>query len=82
MNIIVDASILISAVINPGGKEAAFILNPNYKIDLVAPEFIYEEVNSKKEKIIAASQHNQYSLNESLRLLYNMLTVFSVDRYN
>ena len=48
MTIIIDANIIISALINPNGKEAVFILNYSDKVDFVAPDLIYKEVVSKK----------------------------------
>ena len=81
MTIIVDASVVISALINPAGKEASIIFNFFGKVDFVAPDLMYEVVLLKKNKIIASSHINEFSLAESLLLIYNTISVLSVEKY-
>lgn len=81
MTIIVDASIIISVLINPAGKEAAFIFDYADKVDFIAPDLIYKEVASKKNKIIAGSHLNESSLEQSLLLIYTTFSVISVEKY-
>lgn len=82
MTIIVDASIVISALINPLGKEAKIIFNFYEKVDFVAPDLIFKEILLKKNKIVASSYFSESSLNESLELITNILSVFSVYKYD
>ena len=50
MTVIIDANIIISALINPNGKEAVCIFDYADKIDFVAPDLIFREVQSKKTR--------------------------------
>jgi predicted nucleic acid-binding protein len=82
MTIIVDASIIISALINPSGKEAALIFDYAEKVDFVAPDLMYDEVFSKKNKIINSSHHTEISLKESIELITLNLSIFSIAKYD
>ena len=82
MTVIIDANIIISALINPNGKEAVFILNYSDKVDFVAPDLIYKEVVSKKSKILKSSHHTEETLQTSLELITNNISVFSVSKYD
>ena len=81
MTIVVDASILISALINPTGKEAAILFDCAEKVDFVAPDLIFTEVLSKKN-IISNSHLSESSFEQSLRLIQSTLSVFSVEKYH
>jgi predicted nucleic acid-binding protein len=82
MTIIIDASVIISALINPNGKEAVLILNYSDKVDFVAPDLIYKEVVSKKSKILRSSHHTEETLQTSLELITNNISIFSVSKYD
>ena len=82
MTIIVDANILISALINPSGKEASIILDNNAKVEFIAPDIIYTEVLAKKNKIIAGSHHTEITFEKSRLLLFSPITVLSVDKFD
>ena len=82
MTIIIDAGIIISALINPAGKEAAIIFDYADKVDFVAPDLLYEEVLSKKNKIITNSHLNEASFEQSLLLITDTISVFSVEKYS
>jgi predicted nucleic acid-binding protein len=81
MTVIVDANIIISALLTPTGKEASLIFNSADIVDFAAPETIYLEIISKKNKIISASHHNTISFIQSLELLLSKITIFSVEKY-
>ncbi|MEP7236703.1 MAG: PIN domain-containing protein [Ferruginibacter sp.] len=82
MTIIIDANILISALINPAGKEAAIILDENDKVEFIAPDLIYTEVLSKKNKIIEGSHLTNSVFEKSLLLISDSITVFSVNKFH
>jgi predicted nucleic acid-binding protein len=82
MTIIVDASIIISALFNPAGKEAAFIFDYAEKLDFVAPDLMYKEVLSKKNKIIDNSHHTETTFVESVELLTTNISIFSIYKYD
>ncbi len=82
MTIIVDASIFISALINPSGKEASIIFNSHEKVDFVAPELVFKEVLSKKNKIISGSYHIESSIAESILILETIISIFDVEKYH
>lgn len=82
MTIIIDASIIISALIKPAGKEAAIIFDYAHKVDFVALYLMYDEVLLKKNKIIANSHLNEASFEQSLLLITDTISVFSVEKYS
>jgi predicted nucleic acid-binding protein len=82
MTIIVDASVIISTLINPFGKEAAFLFDYAEKIDFVAPDLMYAEVFSKKSKIINSSHHTETSFKGSLELITLNFSIFSIAKYD
>jgi predicted nucleic acid-binding protein len=55
MTVVVDANILISAIINPSGTIPFLLFNTNDAIDFVAPQFIIEEIELHQSKIIAVA---------------------------
>lgn len=76
-----DANIIISALIHPAGKEASLIFDYAHIVDFAAPDFIYNEILPKRNKIIAGSHHTENTLDESLQLIIDKISVFSVEKY-
>ena len=82
MTVIIDANIIISALINPNGKEAACIFDYADKVDFVAPDLIFREVQSKKNKIISNTHLTGSSFEQSLELIATTFSVYGVAKYN
>lgn len=82
MTIIIDANIIISALINPNGKEAALIFDYTHKVDFAAPGLLFREVQSKKNKIISTSHLTGSSFDQSLELISTAFSIYDVARYN
>jgi predicted nucleic acid-binding protein len=82
MTIIVDASIIISTLINPSGKEASLIFNNHERVDFVAPALVFQEVLSKKSKILSSTHHSESSIAESILLLETIISIFDVEKFS
>lgn len=54
MKVIADTNIIISALINPKGREADIMLNPSYAFDKYTCYFLYDEILKHKSKILKA----------------------------
>jgi len=53
MNLVIDANILMSALISTEGKTFDLIFNENF--NLVAPKFLMDEINKYKKEILSKS---------------------------
>ena len=53
MRLIIDANILMSALIRPLGKTCELIFDD--KLELLAPDYIFEEFHKHKEEILEKS---------------------------
>jgi len=67
MKLIIDANILISALINTEGKTYDLIFNK--KIKLFAPEYLNEKTNKYKNEILLKSRLSEKEFNLFLSLL-------------
>jgi len=77
MTVIVDANIVISAIINPKGIIPFLLFNSNDKIEFVVPSFIIEEIELHKSKIIAAADISNSAFNSLLNSIKQNLFIFS-----
>ena len=67
MEIVIDANIVMSALISTQGKTFDIIFNDRLK--LYAPEFLLEEVNKYKDEIIERTNISEYEFNLFLALI-------------
>jgi predicted nucleic acid-binding protein len=79
MTIIVDANILISAIINPDSFIGTTLLTQNNKVDYVLPSFASEEAFMQKKRICKTLQIDEQFFDSNLAAIQNACLVFSID---
>ncbi|MES1222465.1 MAG: PIN domain-containing protein [Bacteroidota bacterium] len=79
MTVIVDANILISAILNPKGKISEILRYQSNKIDFAAPLFIKDEVNSHQKRLSIESGMSTAYFSDATRIYYNNILFFSVE---
>ena len=79
MTIIVDANILISAIINPDSFIGATLLTQNNNIDYVLPSFAIEETLYHKERICKTLNIKELFFEKNLDAIHNGCLVFASD---
>lgn len=67
MELIIDANVLISALISPEGKTREIIFA--YDIKFYAPEFLFTEIEEHKEEILKKSRLSDDEFDLALNLL-------------
>lgn len=70
MRVIVDANVLINALITPKGKAADIILDPLERVEKYSCYYLYIEILKHKDKILKATKLNEP---EFLEVLYAFL---------
>jgi len=73
MDLVVDANILISSLISSHGKTFELMLNDNFS--LIAPEFIFEEVEKYKEDILKKSNLSEDEFNLFLSIISSRINI-------
>lgn len=71
MDLVIDANIIISAIISFGGKTNELIFSD--KTDLFAPEYLMEEFNKHKLEILEKSGLAEVELDLALAILYSKI---------
>jgi predicted nucleic acid-binding protein len=79
MTIIVDANILISAIINPDSFIGTTLLTQNSYVDYVLPSFAIEEASFHKKRICNTLQIDETFFENNLKAILNTCLVFSID---
>jgi len=79
MELIIDANILMSALIAPQGK--TFDLIYNNRIRLFAPEFLLEEVKKHKEEILDKSGLSESDFEIFLTLIISRIEIISKSEF-
>jgi predicted nucleic acid-binding protein len=80
MNLVIDANILMSALISTNGFTFNLILNE--KIELIAPEFLFEEIEKYREEIYKKSGLSYEEFNLFLSLLYSEINFIPKEDFN
>lgn len=66
MDLVLDSNILISGLITPNGTISKLILKDLDKSKLICPEFLFQELINKFEKIKKITKLKAYQLNEMI----------------
>lgn len=77
MTIIVDANIILSAIINPYSPIAQLLFSTNLKVDFVLPEFALQEISIHKNRICEKSNISAKIFGKTLEGILNNLLIFS-----
>lgn len=79
MRVVIDANILMSALISTNGFTFNLILNE--EIELIAPEFLFQEIEKYKQEILEKSKLTSQELDLFLSLLYSEITFISKEDF-
>ena len=72
MKLVVDANILFAALINEGSTAELLISD---KLQLFAPEFLFEEFSKYEELILKKTHRSNEDFNQFLELLKDQITI-------
>jgi predicted nucleic acid-binding protein len=73
MNLVIDANILLAALINPCGTTHKIIFDDS--ISLFAPEFLFEEFLTYKELIVKKSGLKPQEIEQAARILKSRINI-------
>lgn len=79
MVVVVDANILLSAILNFNGRIADLIFSNSSSIDFVVPAFIKTELKAKEKKICSENNLSISQFNQSLHLLLTQILIINDD---
>ncbi|WP_462249517.1 PIN domain-containing protein [Ferruginibacter sp.] len=79
MVVIVDANILISAILNINGRIADLIFSNSSTIDFVVPAFIQTELKAKQKKICSENNITTGQFNQNALLLLTQILIINDD---
>lgn len=77
MKVVVDSNIVFSAMLNPESSIGDIILNSQDVFDFYACEYLREEINDHKPKIINLTGYDEREYNEVELLVYKQIAFFS-----
>lgn len=79
MIVVVDANIIVSAIINPQGNIPYILFNASSKIEFVVPQFIMEEIALNQSKIINTAKIPKSVFSSRYNAIQENLLLFSDD---
>lgn len=77
MKVVVDSNIVFSAMLNPESSIGDIILNSQDTFTFYACEYLREEINDHKDKIIKIAGYDDHEYNEVEFLVYKQVEFFS-----
>jgi len=79
MELIIDANILMSALISSQGR--TFDLMFDERLKLFAPEFLFEEIRKYRDEIIQKSKISKFEFDLLLTMLYAKVEIVSREEF-
>lgn len=79
MNIIVDTNIVISALINPKGREFGIIIKPLADFSFYSAYFLYVEILKHKEKVLKYSRLSEDQFLEMTYKIFRRISFINED---
>lgn len=73
MKVVVDSNIVFSAMLNPESSIGDIILNSQETFTFYGCEYLREEINNHKDKIIKIAGYDERELNEVEFLIYRQI---------
>lgn len=67
MNLVIDSNIFISGLITPNGTISKLIMKDLIKSQIICPDFLYNEVNDKLDKIKKITQFTDSELKDLIQ---------------
>lgn len=77
MKVVVDSNIVFSAILNPGSSIGDIILNSQETFSFYACDYVREEINEHKDKIIKITGYDKREYDEVEFLVYKQIDFFS-----
>jgi predicted nucleic acid-binding protein len=77
MVVVVDANVILSAIVNIKGGIATLLITNSFIADFVIPEFSLVEIKEKEKKLYFSSKVSSEMFNENLLLFLGCLTVIA-----
>jgi predicted nucleic acid-binding protein len=77
MNVIVDSNLVFSAMLNTQSRIGDIILNSPEIFEFQTCEYLREEIENHKDKIMARTGYDEQEYNEVRFLIYRNLTFFT-----
>ena len=79
MDLVIDSNIFISGLITPNGTISKLILNDLAKSRIVCPEFLFEELIGKFNKIKKITKLTDYQLNDLVYRFVKRIDFIALD---
>jgi predicted nucleic acid-binding protein len=77
MKVVLDTNIVFSAMLNPGSSIGDIILNSQNALSFYACEYLRDEINDHKNKIIKITGYNDREYDELTFLIYKQIDFFT-----
>jgi len=77
MRIAVDSNIVYSAILNTEGRIGDILLNSQEQFVFYACEYLREEIEDHKAKIMTAAEYDERTFSETKYLVYSSLKFFT-----
>jgi predicted nucleic acid-binding protein len=75
MVVVVDANVILSAIVNTHGNIATLLITNSSIVDFVIPEFSLVEIKEKEKKLYFSQKVSSAIFNENLQSFLSCLTV-------
>jgi len=82
MNIVVDANIVFSGLLNSNGKIGDLLINSSGIFSFIAPNFLRTEIHNHRDKLLKISKLTLEQLLESEYQIYKSITFISEELIN
>jgi predicted nucleic acid-binding protein len=79
MRIVVDTNIVFSAILNTNGKLSRIILQPKSRLNFYTTNFLYEELNKHKNKLISLSKYSESEFQRAFTLITQKIKILNFD---
>ncbi len=80
MNIIVDANIIFSGILNTDGKIGDLLINSKAQLKFIAPDFLRREIKHHYPKLMKISKLSLEQVQEAEFQIYKDLTFISEEQ--
>ncbi|WP_069660577.1 PIN domain-containing protein [Arcticibacter eurypsychrophilus] len=80
MNIIVDANIIFSGILNTNGKIGDLLMNSTSQLNFISPDFLRREIRQHYPKLIKISKLSLEQVQEAEFQIYRHITFISEEQ--
>jgi len=80
MKIVVDTNIVFSGILNTNSKIGDILLNSHKCFEFFSPDFLREEIERHKHKLITLSKLSSEQINEAFYFITNSITFISEEQ--